>query len=212
MHSEIKQLQEVKQSTAHRHAHYRGRRKFTGSVRDTPRECGKCDRSHAPGKEFCPARRAECYKCHKRVTSRKFAEQKVYAKSLKRASPPCILLEVSFLRRFRTGWREIVAIQEDLVNFKLDSGADVTIIAEATLNQLIKKLKLKPVYNKLTSPGGQLAWWQFVVRSIIDGQKLHYRVIVAKTTDNLLNRSVALKMGFMKRVYILMKSKTSTGT
>ena len=44
LHSEVKQLQEVKQSTAHRQAHYRGRRKFTGPVRDTPCECGRCDR------------------------------------------------------------------------------------------------------------------------------------------------------------------------
>ena len=67
-----------------------------------------------------------------------------------------------------------MAIQEDLVNFKLDSGANVTIVAEATLNQLIPKAKLNPVYNKLTNLGGQLAWWQFVARSIIDGQTLHY--------------------------------------
>ena len=32
---------------------------------------------------------------------------------------------------------------------------------------------------------------------------LHYRVVVAKTTDNLLSRSVAVKMGFMKRVYVV---------
>ena len=90
-----------------------------------------------------------------------------------------------------------------LVNFKLDSGADVTIIAEATLNQMKPKPKLKPVYTRLTSPRGQLACLgQFVARSIIDGQPLHYRVIVAKTTDNLLSRSVAVKMGFMKRVYV----------
>jgi hypothetical protein len=48
-------------------------------------------------------------------------------------------------------WRETVAIQGGLFNFKLDSGADVTIIEEATFNHM---LKLKPVYTKLTSPGG----------------------------------------------------------
>ena len=96
-----------------------------------------------------------------------------------------------------------MAIQGGLVNFKLDSGVDVTIIAEATLNQMKPKPKLKSVYTRVTSPRGQLACLgQFVARSIIDGQPLHYRVIVAKTTDNLLSRSVAVKMGFMKRVYV----------
>ena len=96
-----------------------------------------------------------------------------------------------------------MAIQGSLVNIKLNSGADVTIIVEATLNQMKPKLKLKPVYTKLTSPGGQLVCLgQFVAQSIIDGQPLHCRVIVAKTTDNLLSRSVAVKMGFMKRVYV----------
>ena len=63
-----------------------------------------------------------------------------------------------------------MAIQGGLVNFKLDSGANVTVIAEATLNQMKPKPKLKPVYIRLTSPGGQLACLgQFVARSIIDG-------------------------------------------
>ena len=63
-----------------------------------------------------------------------------------------------------------MAIQGGLFNFKLDSGADVTIIEEATFNHM---LKLKPVYTKLTSPGGQLTCLgQFVARSIIDGQPL----------------------------------------
>ena len=85
-------------------------------------------------------------------------------------------------------------MQGGLVNIKLNSGSDVTIIAEATLNQMKPKLKLKPVY--LVCLG------QFIAQSIIDGQPLHCRVIVAKTTDNLLSHSVAVKMGFMKRVYV----------
>ena len=44
-----------------------------------------------------------------------------------------------------------------IVDFKLDSGANVTIIAEVTLNQMKPKPNLKSVYTKLTSPGGQLA-------------------------------------------------------
>ena len=94
-------------------------------------------------------------------------------------------------------------MQGGLVNFTLDSGADVTIIAEATLIQMKPKPKLKPVYTKLTSPGGQLSCLgQFVARAVIDGQLLHYRVIVAKTMDNLLSHNVAVKMGFMKRFYV----------
>ena len=57
--------------------------------------------------------------------------------------------------------------------------------------------------HQTESPGDQLACLGlFVARSIIDGQPLHYRVIGANTTDNLLSRSVAVKMGFMKRVYV----------
>ena len=66
LHSEVKQLQEVKQSTVHRQTHYRGKRKFTGPMRDTPRECGRCGRSRTPGREYCPARRPECPQCHKK--------------------------------------------------------------------------------------------------------------------------------------------------
>ena len=41
--------------------------------------------------------------------------------------------------------------------------------------ELSQRLQMKPVYVRLTSPGGQLACLgQFVARSIIDGQPLHY--------------------------------------
>lgn len=57
-----------------------------------------------------------------------------------------------------------MAIQRGLIDFKLESDADITIISEATLNEMKPKPKLKPVYTKPTSPDGLLAYvGQFMV-------------------------------------------------
>ena len=164
LHSDVKQLEEVRQYTARRQTHYRGRRKFTGPVRDTPRECGTCGRIHVPGQEYCPARRAECHKCHKKGHFAQVCRTKSVREVTENSDHPTYFLGSNSCDDSEPAWRETVAIQGGLVNFKLDSGADVIIIAEATLNQMKPKPKLKPVYIRLTSPGGQLACLgQFVV-------------------------------------------------
>ena len=159
--------------------------------------------SHAPGREYCPARRAECHKCHKKGHFAQVCRTKGVREVTEKSDHPTYFLGVSFLQRFRTG------MEGDSGNTRgpgqlqtrfrcrcyCHSGGDTEpdetqAEAEACLHQT-------------ESPGGQLACLgQVVARSIIDGQPLHYRYIVAKTTDNLLSRSVAVKMGFMKRVYV----------
>ena len=158
LHSDVKQLEEVKQYTARRQTHYRGRRKFTGPVRDTPRECGRCGRNHASGREYCPARRAECHKCHKKGHFAQVCRTKGVREVTENSDHPTYFLGSISCDDSEPAWRETVAIQGawSTSNY-IDSGADVTIIAEATLNQMKPKPKLKPVYIRLTSPGGQLA-------------------------------------------------------
>lgn len=53
-------------------------------------------------------------------------------------------------------WRTMLVICKTAVNFKIDSGADTTIINEATFNRLRIKPKLKPVTANLESPGGKV--------------------------------------------------------
>ena len=115
-------------------------------------------------------------------------------KSVREVTKTSIPHQTSFLGSISCGesepaWTKTVAIQRGLIDFKLDSGADITIISEATLNEMKPKPKLKPVYTKSTSPGGQLSYvGQFMARSITDGPTLHYLVILVNTTDNLHSR------------------------
>ena len=166
LHSDIKQLQEVKQSTAHRQMHYRGRRKFTGPVRDTPRECGRCGCSHAPGREYCPARRAECHKCYKKGHFAQVCLTKSVREVTEKSDHPTYFLGSVSCNDSEPAWKETVAIQGGLVNFKLDSGADVTIRAEATLNQIKPKPKLKPVYTTLRVRVASSGWPASVLRAV----------------------------------------------
>ncbi len=53
-------------------------------------------------------------------------------------------------------WCATIVMCRTAVNFKIDSGADTTIINEATYNQLREKPKLRPVTSKIDSPGGKV--------------------------------------------------------
>ena len=84
------------------------------------------------------------------------------------------------------------------VKFKLDTGADVSVITEETCRQLNLRSHLKAVQTKLMTPSGPLLpSGQFIARS----GDTHFRVIVASTAaENLLDRTTTVQMGFIKRV------------
>lgn len=98
-------------------------------------------------------------------------------------------------------WRETLETQGGPIDVKLDSGADITVVAEPTWKKMIPKPKLQPVQTKLTSPGGPLTCiGQFLAKTKVQNLYI-YRVIVTKSTtsDNMLARGVAVKMGLIKR-------------
>ena len=86
------------------------------------------------------------------------------------------------------------------MNFKIGSGADLTLITVENFEKLVLKLKIKPVKYQINSPRGKVP----VIRKFI--AKTTYReipyqcnIIVAKVKSILLSRDVSEVMGLLRR-------------
>ena len=90
--------------------------------------------------------------------------------------------------------------QED--HFKIDSGADTSIISEETCNTMGPRPKLKPITTTLLGVGGPLVCkGQFVAHTEVKGHSFHFRIVVVRPqVNNLLSRSVANRMGLILKV------------
>lgn len=92
---------------------------------------------------------------------------------------------------------------ELLVGFKIDAGADVTIIREETYHSLVPKGPLKPTDIPLDSPGGELQCRGQMESTVTYKGKTHLLkayVIHGHTVSNLLSRPLSVKMNLVKRV------------
>ena len=101
-----------------------------------------------------------------------------------------------------TEWYIDLNVNGDPINFKIDSGADVTVISEDIYRRIPNRPHLKPSKVVLNSPGGQLSnLGQFVARALYKGEKFHYLVQVVKgTTTSLLGRGPCVRLGLIARI------------
>ena len=100
-------------------------------------------------------------------------------------------------------WCVDLIIKETKINFKIDTGADTSIMSENEFNNLKVKPNLEPCDGiRLRSPGGVLQCiGQFVAKVTYKSNDYSFRVFVVKgQVNNLLGRSEANQMGMIKRV------------
>lgn len=171
-------------------------------------DCNNCGHTHSD--RPCPARRAECYRCHRHGHYAQFCQApqrgKVQAKVyevLEEEAPALFLDSVSCSDAAEPAWRKTIMTQGGPIDFKLDSGADVTVISEATLKKLQPMPNLETVQTKLMSPGGPLPCkGQFMADAEVKQKRYRFRVLVTEgsTTDNLLSRGAAVRMGLIRRI------------
>ena len=88
------------------------------------------------------------------------------------------------------------------VTFKLDSGADVSVMSDSNYKELRPRPSLKTVKANLNSPGGPLnCRGQFIAKARMKGTVYHYGVIVVENdVENLLSRGVASRMNLMTKL------------
>ena len=165
--------------------------------------CSRCNRIHKQG-ETCPARGKKCSKCHK---TGHFA---VVCRSVREVTSSSggnmeqfFLGAVNSHDSFEDQWSVVLHIDRKPVRFKIDTGADISVISVPTYQALPQRPKLKPSSAVLSSPGGMLSCKGQFTANISHKNKLYclnIYVIEGGCINNLLSRHAACQMGLVQRV------------
>ncbi len=176
--------------------------------------CTRCGRNHDDS-DLCPAKGKKCMKCTKVGHFAAVCHSKAAVQEITEADEDdCMFLgsveqeknRSALLAEDEPPWRTSLTLAHTPVSFKIDSGADTSVMSEATYETLQNKPKLTAVKNTLQSPGGVVATrGQFLakIKAHVNGQLQNccFRVVVVKTSgENLLSRTVATKLGLIKRI------------
>lgn len=100
-------------------------------------------------------------------------------------------------------WVEQINVGNTPVRFRIDTGADVTVMNLKTFRKLKPKQKLVCSSGPLDSPGGALnIVGQFTASTLHKQKRYIFTIYVVQghTVSNLLGRETAVEMGLVKRV------------
>ncbi|KAK0146533.1 hypothetical protein N1851_014140 [Merluccius polli] len=164
-------------------------------------KCRKCGKERHKFTAKCPALDSECRKCGKKghwarqcfskavreVTNSPNTDDSFYLGAVTKA-------DQSGAER----WTEQINIGNTPVRFKIDTGADVTVMNLQTFESLKPERKLLTYSGPIDSPGGALhIMGQFTASSLHKQKKYIFSVVVARgpTVSNLLGRETAVEMG-----------------
>ena len=167
-------------------------------------KCGNCGYEHEKGQ--CPAYRHRCYSCGRLGHYRKLCR-----KSRNRHQDVVEERETDFSERddnddnffgaveYPTSrpWIVTLAINGSLVDFKVDTGADASVISENTFRALKYRPTLFPCDRNLSTLNGKLeclGW--FSSKTVYDSEDHTFRIYVLKNSsqNNLLSRDVSTRM------------------
>ncbi|XP_015747165.1 PREDICTED: uncharacterized protein K02A2.6-like [Acropora digitifera] len=120
--------------------------------------CERCGHHQKHNRQTCPAKDARCHKCSKqghfakfyRAKSRVNVVSEVELEETSSSDSEVFLDEVS--ANEHKPWRADIIVNQDCVTFKLDSGADVTVLPASTYNKLTDKPLLCKTQKKLYGP------------------------------------------------------------
>ena len=99
-------------------------------------------------------------------------------------------------------WMVNLKVRKMPVKFKIDTEADVSVVPENTWREMGAPQLSKPE-ARLISPGGELeCLGEFTAQTTLKAQQYSFKVVVLKgsTTNNLLSRDTAIKMGLVARL------------
>ena len=168
-------------------------------------QCSRCNRRH--GKNVpCPAKGQKCRACGKYNHFEVCCRTKEVREVVR--SPDELDYEEFYLGSITCDqdekpWEITLNINNTPVTFKIDTGADISVMSEITLNSLLKKPKLHVTNSVLHSPGGQLVCkGKFEAKTSFKNHDYCFSifVIAGAQANNLLGRNVANRMNLVKRV------------
>ena len=115
--------------------------------------CTRCGKTHSHGKQHCPAREAVCNKCSKKGHFQSMCKTSKLAQV--EAQPEeqefLVTLEDAQSSVTKNPWEVTITLNEVPVQFKIDTGADVSAIPESVFKQL-QDVSLTHSDRRLTGP------------------------------------------------------------
>ena len=105
-------------------------------------------------------------------------------------------------------WYVDVNICKNTVRFKIDIGADVSVLSLKEYNRLVPRPTLRPTNASIRSPGGKMTCkGQFTSTVHVWNNKFELKIFVIDSeTDNLLGRTAASHMGLVQWVDSVLNS------
>lgn len=182
----------------------RGKRQNSGNfhARDACFRCGKDHPKHVQ----CTARNAQCRNCHKMghfaIVCRSATMNELTTSEQEDSHSEQFLGEIDTTDS-TVPWTVKLTISGTPVTFKIDTGADTSVISEETYHKLRRPPQLASDNTAFNSPGGRLeSLGLFTTLTKYRGQQYRFNIHVIKTANgsDLLGRNVAVAMGLVKRV------------
>ena len=155
-------LEEIKQTKSKRPSGTKSHK--NDSIPGTSRKCMRCGKPKHP-RDKCPARDAECFKCHKKghYSSLCLSKRPITSVSTVQTTEPTKISETDSDENFlgtvesqqETQWTTLLKVNDVEVKFKIDTGAEVSAINEATfkhLNDVQLKKPTRLLYGPAMAP------------------------------------------------------------
>jgi len=165
--------------------------------------CGRCGKMEHKDPEWCPARNSTCNKCNRTGHWHNQCKSKAVSEVTETDEQSEYFLGSVNANTGNEQWTVQLLIGATPVQFKIDTGADASVMCEETFNVLIPERELRQTSVSLSSPGGQLdCQGQFQVSTAYKDKSYSFPVFVirGKSVNNLLSRSTAAEMGLVKRI------------
>ena len=201
--SDAKHLGEVHQKKGKPHSARRPVRNMSDKKNSLPvQQCLRCNLVHKQD-EVCPARGKRCSKCHKSghfaVVCRSVREVTSNSEGNNREF---FLGAVNSCDEFEEPWSVVLHVNKKPIKFKIDIGADISVMSVSTFEALPQRPKLKSLNAMLSSPGGMLNCKGQFTAEISLKNKLYFIdiYIIEGVCVNLLSRHAACQMGLVQRV------------
>ena len=189
--------------------HYRGQvhsRSHKDRKQQTDTDiCNRCGynaaKSHASGK--CPAKDARCRHCNKIGHFQNVCQQKKDVGLVQKDALTDMFLGSIEAEINLQPWYEELDVNSSKITFKLDSGADVSLIARNSYEKMTPKPVLTPTDMNLNGVSANINISGYFTAHIKRSDELECttKIYVANhKTDNLLSRSTSVQLQLIKRL------------
>ena len=182
--------------------------KFRGKPRNSsspsqqqrPNKCTRCGKYPSHGKQQCPARESKCHACGKKGHFKSMCRSHVTVKTVETTSGEKAFLGVVGESEELNPWSVTLTVNGVPVEFKIDTGADVTVIPvdilwnipDACLREPTKTLS--GANNKVLQVKGQFT-------ATLDREATEEIYAVKRLTRSLLGRPAIEALALIKRVH-----------